>query len=76
MSQEKTPNEKKKQRSAIAHYSGLGFQMLGIIAVGTWFGTWLDGENAEFPIYTLIGSLLSVFIALFLVIRDVIKDSQ
>lgn len=76
MNQKETPNEKKSQRSAIAHYSGLGFQMLGIIAIGTWFGIWLDGENPEFPLYTLVGSLSSVFIALYLVIRDVIKNDQ
>ncbi len=77
MSQNEETNEKRKQRNALAHYSGLGFQMIAIIGLGTWVGTRLDANNnREFPLFTLIGSLLSVFIALYLVLRDVIKNNS
>lgn len=69
-------NEKKKQLNTLARFAGVGFQMLAIIGLGTWFGIWLDGDNADFPLYALIFSLLSVFIALYLVIREVIQNSK
>lgn len=58
-------------------FSGIVFQMAAIIGAGTYGGHILDKRYSEdFPLYTLIFSLLSVFIALFLVIRDVIKSNE
>ncbi len=66
----------KGQLRTIARFSGIGFQMLAIIALGTWGGSKLDGENPDFPIYTLVLSLLSVLAALYLIIREVISNNE
>ena len=57
-----------------ARYSGMAFQMLGIILVTTWGGIKLD-ELLELktPVFTIILSLLGVFAALYTVLRDFIK---
>ncbi len=60
-----------------ARYTGLAFEMLAIIGVGTYVGYKLDkSNNREFPLFTLIFSLISVGIALYVVIRSVIKNSK
>lgn len=69
---------KKKQKSGSQYirFTGVVFQMMTIIGAGTWFGTWLDGQQEEeSQLYTIIFSLLSVFAALYLVIKDVMKHS-
>ncbi len=45
-----------------------------VIGLGTWLGVYLD-ENygGEFPTYTLICSLLSIGLALYLALKDVLK---
>ena len=55
-------------------YSGLAFQMGAIIAVAAWGGVKLD-EKAETnkPIFTVILSLLGVFIAIYITLKDFIK---
>lgn len=66
---------KKKQRNPLLRFSGLAFQMGGTIGGLTYAGVYLDKKYPkEFPIFTLILSLSSVFIALYLVIRDVKKN--
>ena len=57
-----------------ARYSGMAFQMFGIILVTTWGGMKLDklaGNNK--PVFTIILSLLGVFAAIYTVIKDFIK---
>lgn len=47
--------------------------MLVIIGGGAWLGVYLDGRNQmNFPIYTVVITLLAVFIALYLTLRDFI----
>ena len=70
--------DKKKQKSVNQYirFTGIVFQMMGIIGAGTWFGIWLDGQQGEnSQLFTIIFSLLSVFAALYLVIKDVMKHS-
>jgi len=51
--------------------------MAVIIGAGTYGGHVLDSKySKDFPLYTLILSLLSVFIALYLVIREVLKSNE
>ncbi|MDA3892957.1 MAG: AtpZ/AtpI family protein [Salinivirgaceae bacterium] len=65
----------KKNLNKYARYSGLAFEMLGIIIFGVFAGQKLDEKRqAEFPLFTVILSLLGVFAALYLVINDVIKN--
>lgn len=57
-----------------AKYSGLGIQMLAIIGLGTWLGVWLDGRFGIGPWGTVVLMLLSVFVAMYQVIRSVSND--
>lgn len=48
------------------------FQMGLIILIGVLFGKWLDGKIAnENSVYTIVFSLLAVFLSLYNVIRQV-----
>lgn len=60
---------------AIMKYSGLAFQMLGIIGGGAWLGYWLDGKFGTQPWLTIGLLLLGVFVAVFQVIRSLTKES-
>jgi ATP synthase protein I len=57
-----------------AKYSGIAFQMLGIILVTTWGGTKLDKmTDFDRPVFTIILSLLGVFAAIYTAVKDFIK---
>lgn len=50
----------------------MAFQMGIVIAAGTIFGQWLDGKYVnDYSLFTVIFSLLSVFVSLYLVIKKV-----
>lgn len=56
-----------------ARYSGLAFQIGFIILLGTLAGKYLDRHfQMQKPIFTLILSLLSVFAALYVSLKDFI----
>lgn len=66
--------EKKDKLNAYAKYSGLAIQMGVIIGVGVFAGQYLDGVlEFETPWLTILLSLLGVFTALYIVIKEVIK---
>ena len=76
-------NEKKKETrltgkgkalNPYIKYSTMAITMGVVIGLGTWLGVYLD-ENygGEFPTYTLICSLLSIGLALYLALKDVLK---
>lgn len=75
--QEKKKNPKNPSNKGIrdfARYSGMAFQMIGIILLTTWGGVKLDELlKFETPVFTIILSLLGVFAALYTVLRDFIK---
>lgn len=55
-----------------AVFTGIAFEMGAIIAVGVILGQWLDGKYPnEYATFTIIFSLLGVFIALYTVIKQV-----
>ena len=57
-----------------ARYTGMAFQMLGIILVTTWGGIKLDNLTEwETPVFTIVLSLLGVFAAIYVVVKDFIK---
>lgn len=70
---EKKP-AKKPEPNSIIKYSGLAFNMIAIIASISLGGKYLDKymENS-FPYFTLIGVLFSVFAAVYLSIRELLK---
>jgi ATP synthase protein I len=55
---------------AVMKYSGLAFQMLGIIGGSAWLGYWLDGRFQTQPRLTIGLLVLGVFFAVFQVIRS------
>ncbi len=69
-------SEEESGFSKYAKYSGLGIQMGVIIGGLTWLGTFLDDKYASKPLWTVVLSLISVFIALYLVIREVINMNK
>jgi predicted MFS family arabinose efflux permease len=72
--QQKKPNLPKKQLNNYAKYSGMAIQMAAIIVGGVLGGIQLDKWLAlKFPIFTLVLTLLSVFLAMYYFIKDVIK---
>ena len=79
MKQQK-PLEKKNSFNTYARYSGMAFQMIAIIALGSYFGVKLDEKFPnEKNWYTIALSLTSVILSIVVVIRNinsVSKDSS
>lgn len=60
-----------------AKYSSIAVQMLAIILLGVFFGVKLDEWIAwEFPVFTSVFSILSVFLAIYYVTRDFLKKDK
>ena len=58
-------------------YSNLGIQMAVTIGVGCWGGYKLDQiYNNKTPVFTIVLSLISIFAALYLVLKDFIKPKE
>jgi ATP synthase protein I len=69
--------EDKNDFGKYARFSSLGVQMAVIIGGFCWLGVFLDEKyKSEHSIYTIILSLSGVAIALYLIIREVIKISK
>jgi len=68
-------NQKDSPLKFYARYSTLAIQMIVIIVGGAFGGkaidNWLDWE---FPVFTLVFTILSVVIALFIGLRDLFKE--
>jgi len=70
MSKQKEKNKLK----AYAKYSNMGFQMVAIIGLGVFGGVKLDELISwKFPIFTIILALLSVTLAIYISIKDLLK---
>jgi hypothetical protein len=55
----------------------MGFQMILIILAGTFGGIKLDKmTHLNFPLFTVILSVLSVFIAMYLILKDFIGKNR
>ena len=73
MEQQESKKEKKALK-AYARYSSIAFQMLVIILAGAFGGRELDKwVEWQFPVFTLILSILAVVLAIYTVIKDFIK---
>ena len=67
----KMTKQKNNRLDAYAKFSGIVVQMLVIIGGGSWIGYEIDENSSrEFPLFTIILSLISIAIALYLVIRQ------
>ncbi len=69
--------EKQKPLNAYSKYSGLAMQMGLIIGGGCYGGFKLDAyyKNTT-PIFTIILSLVSIAIAMYIVLKDFIKPEK
>ena len=76
MSKNKT--NKKKQLNSYIKYTSLTTQMAVIIAAGTFFGDYLDDQakNPNSKIYRIIFSLISIFLALYYVLKKIINHNE
>lgn len=62
-------NNDLKDLNNYARYSGLAFEMLGIIALGTWGGVRLDARLDISPLFTIVLSLGSIAVSMYMVIK-------
>jgi ATP synthase protein I len=70
MDEKKSSKNEKPQLDNYIKYSGLGFQMVGIIGVFTFAGYKIDESlGSKMPLFTAFLSLSGVVIALYIVFR-------
>ena len=68
---------KSKNNNSYIKYSSIAMQMAIIIVGGTFGGKWLDSFiDIKFPVFTLIFSIISVFLAVYYAIKDIIKINK
>lgn len=69
-----TQQKEKNKLKVYAKYSNMAFQMLAIILLGTWGGVKLDEfVSWKFPIFTILLALVSVSLAIYISIKDLLK---
>ncbi len=74
MASNKQGPSKKRPYNEFIKYSAVGFQMLATVLLGVFAGQYLDGYfELEQPMFTLILSLLFIFAAIWLAVKDFIK---
>jgi F0F1-type ATP synthase assembly protein I len=72
--QENRNDPENKGLVQFARYSGIVVQMFVVIFLTTWGGTKLDKlTQLNKPVFTIILSLLGVFAAIYLAIKDFIR---
>jgi F0F1-type ATP synthase assembly protein I len=71
---EKNNSKGSDQLKAYAKYSTIGIQMLAIILLGVFGGIKLDDVfSLDIPIFTIVFSILSVILAIYYIIKDLLK---
>jgi F0F1-type ATP synthase assembly protein I len=77
MEPQKSKKQVVKSSTSLIRYTDIVFRMGGTIALGTWFGKWLDEKTGmSKPIYLPIFAILAVGLAMYLVIRDANKSNK
>ena len=70
----KPTKKEKKALSAYAKYSSIAVQMLVIMLAGVFGGRELDKwMELQFPVFTLLLTILAVILAIYFAIKDVLK---
>lgn len=72
---EKSP-QKHQSMKGYARYSGMAAQMIVVIGGFIWGGLAVDKRLDTKPLFVVIGSLLGVAIAMYLVIKDFIPKNK
>ncbi len=77
MENEKEPSPEQQRQNQVKpylKYSGLAFQMIGILGVAAWAGMKLDEKMGnKNPWYTMVLMLVAVIAAMYMVIKSVTK---
>jgi ATP synthase protein I len=77
MSDNRPQKKGQKPLNNYARYSGLAFQMVIIILAGTFGGIQLDKwVKFKFPVFTVVLSLGSVLLAMYIVLKEFISDKS
>jgi ATP synthase protein I len=77
MLDKKILNKNQKGLNNYARYSGVGFQMIIIILAGTFGGIKLDKIiSFKFPVFTILLSFISVLLAMYIVIKEVLSKDK
>lgn len=63
----------RKNLNDYARYSGIAIQMLGVILLGVFGGFKLDQWLNTRPILTVVFSIISVALSIYLVTRDLLR---
>jgi len=73
-------NQKKKRKenlNDVAKYSTMAFQMIAIILLGVFGGKKLDAIiHIEFPIFTVVLTIVSVILSVYFAIKDLIRFNK
>lgn len=73
-------NQKKKRKenlNDVAKYSTMSFQMIAIILLGVFGGKKLDTIiHIEFPIFTVVLTIVSVILSVYFAIKDLIRFNK
>lgn len=74
MIQKNNHQSEKEALSNYARYSSIAIQMVSIIIIGTFGGHYLDvWIGWKFPVLTIILSVSSVFLSIYIVVKDLLK---
>ena len=81
MLKQKNQNSEQKNKKALsdlAKYSAIGFQMIAFMVIGVLGGMKLDQwiKGIEFPLFTVVLTLVSVIFATYYSIKDFIKPKK
>lgn len=72
---ETTPKQKPPRSGNFMKYSAIGFQVMGVFALGVFLGLktdeWLKTKK---PFFTLLFSLIFAFAGLYLGLRDFLRE--
>lgn len=66
-------SDPKKNLDQYARYSSMAFQMLVIILAGVFGGFKIDQWLHTRPVFTVILSLLAVFLSIYFVVKDILR---
>jgi F0F1-type ATP synthase assembly protein I len=76
----KEPKENRRQSlNALARYSGMAFQIGATVILCLYLGKWLDSKiklSLNFPLFTTFLTILGVFLGVYFVIRDLLKNKK
>lgn len=66
-----------KQPNAYIKYTNMAIQMAAIIGIGSWGGYKLDEYyKNETPVFTIVLSLVSIFAAMYVSLKDLISPKK